>query len=158
MSFQIFRRDSKIALLRASEWLADRSLEEARINVSGRVLNRRTGDLYRSLRSGVDVGFEFKPVTFLELSGPGEGYGRIWEETGVRRHFVAPRRAKALHWYDGRHYFSKGHWIPAQAKRPFMRPAVEKHLPAARRRYEDALLNPIERLFTRTIRLVGRRR
>lgn len=156
MTFAIFRKDATTALLRASEWLAGRILEEARANVSGRFLHRRTGDLHRSLRSGVDLNFDFRPVTYLELSGPGEKYGRIWEETGVRRHFVAPRRAKALHWYNGRHYFSKGHWIPAQAKRPFMRPAVEKHLPAARRRYEDALLNPIERLFTRTIRLVRR--
>jgi len=35
-----------------------------------------------------------------------------WLHYGTKRHFVAPKSAKALHWVSrGKSFFSKGHWV-----------------------------------------------
>jgi hypothetical protein len=56
-------------------------------------------------------------------------YG-IFIELGTKRHFIAPRKAKALHWEQGgKDRFSKGHYVSGIVAKPFIQPAMFINIP-----------------------------
>jgi hypothetical protein len=92
-------------------------------NLRGGALNIQSGNLMRQtlaqgryLPNGFQVG---TPVR----------YGRAWELGLVGGVFVKPVKAKALHWQSGgKDIFSRGHFLPKQAARPFLQPAIQKNI------------------------------
>lgn len=51
-------------------------------------------------------------VVRLDANSPSPSLLPLWLEEGTKEHFVAPVRAKALHWTEGgQDFFSKGHWV-----------------------------------------------
>ncbi|MBW1709929.1 MAG: hypothetical protein JRG97_13325 [Deltaproteobacteria bacterium] len=118
-------------------------LEQARKNVSGLVLNSRSGRLRGSLMAdrAVQQGDTFSAWVGSKLwSRSGAiNYGAVWE-FGARGAVIRPNRAKALRWpgMNGKPVFSSIARRPAQAPRPWLGPAVENNIS----RIED-LLNRI---------------
>ncbi len=79
-------------------------------NLSGRVLQRRTGRSLENVRQnsrltrdGFAIGTTAPNLIAFEKGSPRKAY------------FVAPVQAQALRWIDsgGKEFFSRGHWIPA---------------------------------------------
>ena len=64
----------------------------------------------------------------------------------IPAHWVAPRRAKALHWMQGGvSRFSRGHMLPAITipKRPYVQPALDK----ARGEMDGIMQRELEKVF-----------
>ena len=89
--------------------------------LNGGVLQRRSGRLARSINTRfVDAANESTAFVGTNLL-----YGRIWELTGSRAFTMVPRFKRALFWPGAANpYRSAFH--PAQAKRPFLKPALEQ--------------------------------
>lgn len=100
-----------------------------REKLSGQVLKKRTGRLYRT--------FVNKNTGELEQTFYAMPYGAAWE-TGFHRpaYPVFPVNKKALAWKgaNGKMWFSKGHVIPAQTfpAKPWFRPSVAETRPQLR--------------------------
>ncbi len=106
------------------------AVEQARKNVSGLILNSGSGRLRKSIMAGritrrgntfsIWVGSRF------DSSLENIHYGAVWE-FGSRMTVIKPKRANALRWFgpEGRPVFSSRVRRPAQAPRPWLRPAVE---------------------------------
>ena len=92
---------------------------EVRLNLGGRVLQRRSGELARSVRSE-QRGSGAKTVVRLIVGGRGVVYARIHEEGGD----VEAKRAAYLHFKlpGGQWVRTKRVKIPA---RPFLAPAAD---------------------------------
>lgn len=93
---------------------------ELRINLSGTVLQRRSGDLLRSVRSELR-GSGAKTEVRLVVGGRGVPYARIHEEGGT----IRPKRAVYLHFR-----LPGGQWVRTKGPavipaRPFMAPAAD---------------------------------
>ena len=93
---------------------------ELRINLSGTVLQRRSGDLLRSLRSELR-GSGAKTEVRLVVGGRGVPYAAIHEEGGT----IRPKRAVYLHFC-----LPGGQWVRTKGPvvippRPFMAPAAD---------------------------------
>lgn len=110
----------------------------------GQVLRRRTGTLLRSIQEGGGPA-ELVSETHARASlGTNVWYGKMWETTGYPAHEVQAAPGKALRFQvGGQVLFRKRVRIPAQAPRPFIRPALEESREAirnlARVRVQDAL-------------------
>lgn len=102
--------------MKASMYLAER---EAKLNLSGRVLNRRTG----RLRSSVTVETDIAGDRVMGRIGSNVIYARIHELGGD----IFPKRAKAL-----KFQIPGVGWRTAQKvtmpERPFLRPAIMDNL------------------------------
>ena len=115
---------------------------EVVLNLTGRVLRRRTGRLVSSITTRVR-----KQATVVQgIIGTNVWYGRMWELSGYPAHVVVPIRARALKIPIGKRttgrggrtlkqpktifIFRKRAFIPAQKARPFIAPAIAKSHPA----------------------------
>lgn len=91
---------------------------EAKLNLSGRILNRRTGRLRNSITSDVRIAGD----KVIGRIGSNVVYARIHELGGE----IVPRRAKALKFQIG------DKWVTTQKvvmpARPYLRPAIEKNI------------------------------
>lgn len=100
--------------------------------LTGQVLNVRTGRLRASISQTTQMqpgdsrsGFVSTPSTAVATVGTNVVYGAAWE-FGSRAHDIVPIRAKALRFeVGGQVLFRRRVHIPAQAPRPFLRPALE---------------------------------
>ena len=124
------------AELRATRYWLKLARQKAVRNVRGPVLKSRSGKLAKAIREFVKIGRGNRIEGGLEVTGPASVWGRIWEKTGHRGFFVRPKkRGGVLVWRDGgTTRFSRGHFIPRQRARPFMRPALEETMPQGERR------------------------
>ena len=122
---------------------------EAVLNVSGRVLKRRTGRLASSIRTDI----RSTRSGLIGSVGTNVFYGRIWEVTGRRAVTIVPRHKKVLRFVarDGTVVFTKRAVIPAQKPRPFLRPAVDAMLPEIREDIADRMVKAIGDCFDRRI-------
>lgn len=92
--------------------------------LNGGVLKRRSGRLARSINSKFTDTFN----SSTGAVGTPLLYGRIWELTGSRAYVILPRFKRALYWKGAMHpVASVVH--PAQAPRPFLRPALQQMRP-----------------------------
>lgn len=89
--------------------------------LSGGVLNRRTGRLFRS----INTRFADEATTSTASVGSSLKYARIWELTGSREFTILPSKKQALFWPGAAHPV-KSVVHPAQAPRPFLRPALNE--------------------------------
>lgn len=96
--------------------------KDVETNLTGRVLQKRSGKLLTDVRSANHV---TKNGFVLGTSLP---YGKAWEHGFTRRAYdVFPVKRKALHFFIGRdEIFAKHVHIPRQyfKAKPFLRPAV----------------------------------
>ena len=103
--------------------------------LSGQVLNRQTSTLFRKTKEQMGSRGDSADV----VSTP---YGVYWEY-GIKKHFVAPVDKMALGWggpKGGPHkFFSKGHWIPEQAARPWAHPSIEETRKERDEQFGDAI-------------------
>ena len=105
-------------ILRASyktvDWGARRIMKRAR-----QLVPVDTGALKRSI--------EIKDIAGGKAIGPDTNYD-AYVEFGTATRFIEPVKASVLHWVvNGKHYFSKGHWLPGTRKQPYMRPALDEN-------------------------------
>ena len=101
--------------------------------LNGGVLNRRSGRLARSINT------QFTSSGLSETASVGTSvlYGRIWELTGSREFVIVPKTKKALFWKGAAHPV-RSVLHPAQAPRPFLRPALDDMRPLIRTTIADA--------------------
>lgn len=104
-------------------------------NLSGKVLKVRTN----RGRSSVTVEVREVPDGVVLTGGSNVHYLGYWER-GIRAHTIVPKRAKALKipmaGAPGGFIFRKRAFIPAQAARPWLKPAAEEALPQIKERVE----------------------
>lgn len=120
--------------VRRLTYMLEREVRSNQLN--GGVLNRRSGRLARSINS-----------TFADTTNSTTGsvgtpllYGRIWELTGSRAYIILPRNKRALAWPGGRHPVASA-FHPAQAPRPFLKPALHRMRPLIRTELDAAMRN-----------------
>jgi hypothetical protein len=59
---------------------------------------------------------------------------------GTKRHFIKPKKKKALHWVQaGIGYFSKGHWVSGIKKREYMLNIRKKFMDQYRKNMQNAI-------------------
>ncbi len=91
-------------------------------------LGVKTGRLLSSITHGAADSrsrFESSPTSSVYYVGTNVPYGAMWER-GIRAHDVVAKNAKALHFmWHGQEFFRRRVHIPAQAPRPFLRPALD---------------------------------
>ena len=100
--------------------------------LTGQVLNVRTGNLRSSINAFPSRGVEEKPegvlgseVGMAASVGTRLWYGRMWELSGHKAYWVYPRKKKALFWKGLPHPVAYSR-VPAEAPRPFLRPALDE--------------------------------
>ena len=98
------------------------------VELSGGVLNHRSG----RLQASVNTRFTATNNTFVSTVGSALFYGRIWELFGIRARIILPVSKKALAWPGGLHPVKRVS-IPAQSKRPWLKPALEAMRPTITR-------------------------
>jgi hypothetical protein len=92
--------------------------------LSGEVLNVRSGALRQSIFTPITT-MSGDTITTTTGSSGNVKYASIWETTGSAAHDIFPTKAKALHFiWGGQERFFKRVHIPAQAPRPFIKPAL----------------------------------
>lgn len=104
----------------------------------------RSGRLERSIQSQSNqLGLSGK--VFLNTGVAPYG---VYQHEGTKEHYVAPVRAKALHWVvNGKNFFSKGHRVKGIKKDQFLyRAAANK---------QDALFDRIFAAIRKTIKEAG---
>lgn len=92
--------------------------------LTGRALKRRTGRLARS----INTRFTSTGTSETASVGTNVSYARIWEVTGSKAFMIYPKNKKALFWPGARHPV-KSVMHPAQAPRPFLKPALNEMRP-----------------------------
>jgi phage gpG-like protein len=102
--------------------------------LNGGVLARRSGRLARS----INTRFTETENAASAFVGTNLIYGRIWELTGSRAFTIRPNLKKALYWPGAANpYASVNH--PAQAARPYLKPALNAMRPQIRETLADAM-------------------
>ena len=107
--------------------------------VTGEVLNVRSGDLRRSIFTPITQ-MSGDTITTTTGSSGDVKYAGIWETTGWKAHDIVPTKAKALRFISGGEViFAKRVQIPAQAPRPFIKPALAEMVPVVEQGLKDAV-------------------
>jgi hypothetical protein len=114
-------------------FLLERKVKLEKLN--GQVLKRQTGTLVRS----VNTQFVDTATSSTASVGTNSRIGRIWEITGSRAFTIVPKTKKALFWPGARHPV-RSVFHPAQAPRPFLKPALEELRPTIRSTIDRAML------------------
>lgn len=102
--------------------------------LNGAALKRKSGRLARS----VNTRFVSTPTSETASTGTALSYGTIWELTGSKAYTMYPKNKKALYW-PGADHPVRSVFRPAQAPRPFLRPALDKMRPLIRTSLADAV-------------------
>jgi phage gpG-like protein len=120
--------------VRALGFLLERKVKLEKL--SGQVLKRQSGRLVRS----VNTKFVDTNTSSTAIVGTSLKYARIWELTGSREFTIVPVNKRALYWPGAPHpVASVTH--PAQAPRPFLKPALAEMRPTIRATLERAMHN-----------------
>jgi hypothetical protein len=117
-------------------FLLERKVKLEKLN--GQILKRRTGTLVRS----VHTRFVETATSSTASVGTNSRVGRIWEITGSRAVTIVPVNKKALYWPGARHPV-RSVFHPAQAPRPFLKPALEELRPTIRSTIERAMMQAL---------------
>lgn len=102
--------------------------------LNGQVLKRRSGRLAGS----INTRFVDTQDSSTATVGTALRYGRIWELTGSPAYTITAIRKKALFWPGAAHPV-KSVLHPAQAPRPFLRPALDEMRTTIRAQLEAAM-------------------
>lgn len=125
-------------VVHAAGLLIERKVKLEKLN--GQILRRRTGRLARSINTRVTDTATSSTATV----GTNVKYGVIWELTGSKAFRIMPVNKKALFW-KGAAYPVASVLRPAQAARPFLRPALEESRPTIRAMIDRAMKEPYAR-------------
>ncbi len=109
-------------------------------NLTGAVLQPQTRELLRAVWRSIRI-VQTGTWAGLEIN-TGTEYGTMWETKGRMGYFIVPTIKQALHFEtkSGEEAFSKGHWIPFSAPKPFIKPAIAKLEPWARKKHPQFFL------------------
>lgn len=113
-------------------FLLERIVKLEKLN--GQVLNRRT----RRLANSINTSFVDTTESSTATVGTNVKYGRIWELTGSKAFTIVPKTKKALFWPGAAHPMHSV-FHPAQAARPFLRPALDQMRPTIKSTIEKAM-------------------
>ncbi len=122
---------------------AKHTVGEARMNVSGRILDIRTGKLFRSIGIHGPITRSKNSMSVKvgsRMPGP-VNYGAVWERGIANTTVIVPKDAKALSWVSettGERIFAKRVVRPPQPARPWMKPALKVGKRHARRYFKEA--------------------
>ncbi len=128
-------------------------LNEATLNLTGKVLHRRSGRLVGALFVKVE---ETKSAVTGRIGINNVFYGKIWELTGHKAYTFGPVTKKALAFGVGPYVTAikrgppivvrKSVNIPAVGPKPFIAPAIQKLLPTLESEHKKAFLSVLTKI------------
>lgn len=112
-------------------------------NVSGRILQKQSGELLASIQKQMFLtGEVMEGTVFVEPETP-----KAWalEKGGVRAYDIYPTKATMLHWIskDGKHRFAKHVLHPPSAEFAYLRTALEEMAPIIPEEFTRAISDAI---------------